>query len=243
MGARLMAALALGTVLLASPGTTPVADDFTTDNLAALPISADLLEGYVGEYQLAENSILSITRDGLTLFGQLTGFKRVALQCRSGTVFFHRSQSAQITFVRDSSGLVTMAFFRQNGNDFKAPRVDASIARQINSTVKAKSDSQESAPGAAAGLSGLLEEIRIGDPDYSKLSPAASDLLRRSLGDTKLTLSSWGPLQSIRFIRVDRQGWDVYQVQHEHHRSEWRITMTPTGLVGGLLETRGPVDD
>jgi hypothetical protein len=83
-GAPLMASLALGTALLASAGTTPIVDDFTTDNLAVLPLSTDLLEGYVGEYQLEENSILSITRDGSTLFGQLTGFKRVALRGLEG---------------------------------------------------------------------------------------------------------------------------------------------------------------
>ena len=239
----LMASLSVGIILLADPGIAPNAGELTGDDSTALSVSAGLLEAYEGDYELAENSILSITRDGSALFVQLTGFKRSVLQPRSGTAFLYKAQKVQITFTRDENGLTTMAVFRQNGHDFEAPRVDAAVAQQINGAVKEKIDSQKATQGGDTVLSQLLEELRVGNPDYSKLSPLGSELLRRNLVVTQATVSGWGPLQSVRFIRVDRQGWDVYQVQHEHHSSEWRIAITPTGLVGGLLETRGSRSD
>jgi len=243
MVGALMASLSVGMILIAGPGIAPNAGELTRANSTALSVSADLLESYVGDYEVAENSILSITRDGTTLFVQLTGFKRSVLQPRSDAAFLYKSQNAQITFTRDETGRTTMAVFRQRGHDFKAPRVDATVAQQINDAVTEKIDSQRATPGGDTVLSRLLEELRFGNPDYSKLSPLGADLLRQNLAVTQSTVSGWGSLQSVRFIRVDRQGWDVYQVQHEHHSSEWRIAITPAGLVGGLLETTGSGSD
>ncbi len=88
-----------------------------------ITLDAKLLDGYVGQYQLAPNFILTITREGDKLFGQATGQPKAQIFPEGDREFFYKVVDAQITFEADSSGRVTSLTLHQNGMNMPAKRV------------------------------------------------------------------------------------------------------------------------
>ncbi len=72
-----------------------------------ITLDAKLLDGYVGQYQLAPNFILTITREGDKLFAQATGQPKAQIFAEGDREFFYKVVDAQITFETDSSGRAT----------------------------------------------------------------------------------------------------------------------------------------
>ena len=64
-------------------------------------------DAYVGEYQVTPSLILTITKEGDKLFGQLTGQGKLAVEPVSDAQFTIPEVKANITFEKDSAGKVT----------------------------------------------------------------------------------------------------------------------------------------
>jgi hypothetical protein len=45
---------------------------------------------------------------------------------------------------------------------------------------------------------------------------------------------------AVQFIGVGSQGWDLYQLKHEHGMSQVRIALDSRGRISGALMTAGP---
>lgn len=88
-----------------------------------IAVDPKLFDGYVGQYQLAPNFILTITREGDQLFAQATGQPKVQIFPSSAREFFLKVVDAQITFETDSTGRAISLTLHQNGADVPAKRV------------------------------------------------------------------------------------------------------------------------
>jgi CubicO group peptidase (beta-lactamase class C family) len=88
-----------------------------------IKLDPKLFDGYVGQYQLAPNFILTITREGDALFAQATGQPKFQLFPESERGFFLKVVDAQITFETDSTGRATSLTLHQNGADMPAKRI------------------------------------------------------------------------------------------------------------------------
>jgi hypothetical protein len=86
-------------------------------------VDPKLFDGYVGQYQLAPNFVLTITREGDKLFAQATGQPKAQIFPEGERKFFYKVVDAQITFETDSSGRATSLTLQQNGADMPAKRV------------------------------------------------------------------------------------------------------------------------
>lgn len=84
--------------------------------------TAEVLEQYVGQYELVPGFILTVTREGTRLFLQATGQERFEVYPMSETSFFLKVVDARITFQRDEAGAVNGLILRQNGRDMPATR-------------------------------------------------------------------------------------------------------------------------
>lgn len=82
-----------------------------------------LLDTYAGEYQLAPTFILTISKEGILLFGQATGQSRFRLHAETETEFFLNEVDAQISFVKDATGRVTHLILHQGGQDVKGDKI------------------------------------------------------------------------------------------------------------------------
>jgi CubicO group peptidase (beta-lactamase class C family) len=88
-----------------------------------ITVDPKLFDGYVGQYQLAPNFILTITREGDQLFAQATGQPKFQIFPESQRDFFLKVVDAQITFEVDASGHVTGLTLHQNGANMPAKRI------------------------------------------------------------------------------------------------------------------------
>jgi len=88
-----------------------------------ITLDPKLFDGYVGQYQLAPNFILTITRDGDKLFAQATGQPKAQIFPEGEREFFYKVADAQIIFDTDSAGRATSLTLHQNGATMPAKRV------------------------------------------------------------------------------------------------------------------------
>jgi CubicO group peptidase (beta-lactamase class C family) len=87
-------------------------------------VAPEVLDRYVGEYQLAPTFVIDVTRTGGKLFIQATGQPRIRVFASSDREFFLTAVDARITFVTEAAtGPATALVLHQNGMDQTARRV------------------------------------------------------------------------------------------------------------------------
>jgi CubicO group peptidase (beta-lactamase class C family) len=90
----------------------------------AVAIDPDMLETYVGHYQLAPDFILVVTREGERLFAQATGQPMAEIFAESETEFFYKVVDAQIVFESGPQGApATGLVLHQGGQRLPAQRM------------------------------------------------------------------------------------------------------------------------
>ena len=130
----------------AAPGTDPgtlahlVTELCVGDQLPPRPaqpastnISAKALEAVVGRYDYG-SAIMTVTTGKNHLYAQLTGQPRFEIYPKSETEFFWKVVEAQVTFVKDETGVVTKAIHHQNGATITAPRIKDQLETKVDST-------------------------------------------------------------------------------------------------------------
>jgi len=90
-------------------------------------VSRDVLEQYVGTYQIAPNFNIWFTIDGAQLVSQATGQPKFPLGAESDAVFYTTAFESQLEFQKDASGKVPSVTLKQNGHTVVAPRISDSI--------------------------------------------------------------------------------------------------------------------
>ncbi len=83
----------------------------------------EILETYVGEYELRPEFSVVVTLEDGALFVQATGQPKIPVFAESETKFFLRVVEAQISFIKDESGTVTGLILHQGGRDSPAQKI------------------------------------------------------------------------------------------------------------------------
>ena len=91
----------------------------------SVQVAPETLQGYVGDYQLAPEVVMSIRREGAQLFVQVTGQPRFRLYAKSETEFYTRVVEAGGIFTVDETGRATKLTWLQGGARIEAPRIAA----------------------------------------------------------------------------------------------------------------------
>lgn len=91
--------------------------------IVEIQVNDNILEKYVGDYELAPNFILSITKEKNQLFAQATGQGKNELFAETETKFFLKVVAAQIEFFKDDAGKVTKLVLNQGGAKMDAPKI------------------------------------------------------------------------------------------------------------------------
>ena len=86
-------------------------------------IDPKLFDGYTGQYQLAPNFVITITREGDKLFAQATNQPKFQIFAEGEKSFFLKVVDAQITFETDAGGKATSLTLHQNGAHMPGKRV------------------------------------------------------------------------------------------------------------------------
>ena len=195
------------------------------------------LDRYVGVYLFPPNLTLTISREGDQLYAQLTGQEKFPVFPEGEGKFFLKAVDAQLSFAADAEGKVTQVTLHQNGRQQVAKRADAAEMAQLAAAEEAiakRIQEQKPAPGSDAALRRHIEELRAGEPNYDLLTPAFANATRGHLAQIKATLAPLGPIQSVTFKGVGSRGGDIYEVQFEHRKTEWRISMESEEKIAAL---------
>ena len=86
-------------------------------------VAEEILETYVGEYELSPSLSIVVTLEGGLLFGQATGQGKFRLFAESESDFFLKVVDAQVTFTKDDSGAVDGMILHQGGAHRPGPKV------------------------------------------------------------------------------------------------------------------------
>jgi hypothetical protein len=77
----------------------------------------------VGEYQLAPEFSIVVTRDGTHVYAQATNQPRFEIFADKENEFFLKVVEARVTFEKDASGKVTGMVLHQGGRDMPGKKV------------------------------------------------------------------------------------------------------------------------
>ena len=86
-------------------------------------LSADVLDRYVGTYQLQGMGALTVAREDTTLWLQPGGGNRLQLVPTSETEFHLPEADITVTFKRDANGNTTSMVINQMGQEMEAQKV------------------------------------------------------------------------------------------------------------------------
>jgi len=210
--------------------------------LAAVDPAVDpaVYDGYLGHYKLAANFILTIRRDGDRLMARTTGQPEFELFPSSPMEFFATDVKAQASFEPDVQGRAAAVTWHQNNKVLHAVRIDDQTAQKIEAEVAEHEDSQTPQPGSEAAVRHLFQGLLSGKPDYDSMSPALAQTTREQLARLSAGAQFLGPIRTVDFRGVDKQGQDVYEVGHDHGITVFRISMAPNGTIKSALMQKGP---
>jgi CubicO group peptidase (beta-lactamase class C family) len=197
-------------------------------------VNTKVFDNYVGTYQLAPGAIMTISRDGDQMFGQLTGQPKLQIFPENEKKFFLKVVDAQLIFDTDAQGKATQVTLHQNGRDQPAKRIDEADAAAQAAALAKKIKDQTQSPGTEAALRRVIEELRLGEPKYELMSPNFADLTRQQLPQLKGMVTQMGALNSATFRGVGPAGADIYEVKFEHGSMEWRIMLDADGKVATI---------
>jgi hypothetical protein len=170
-----------------------------------------------------------VTLDNNQLSTKLGTQPAVPVYPESETMFFLKVVDAQVEFPNANEMIL-----HQGGRDMTGKRLsDAETKQAVDAaaaTAKRIKD-QTPAPGSEAALRRLIEESRLGKPDYSRMSEGLATATRQQLPNIQSILAEKGALQSLTFKAVGPLGPDIYEAKFENGSLEYRIWLSPDGKI------------
>ena len=204
-----------------------------------ITLGPEVIGRYVGTYQLSPGSNMLITLEKNQLSSRLGNQQALPIFPESETMFFAKAVNAQIEFAgTDAEGRPTQLTLHQNGRATTAKRLDDAEAKRLGdwaAEIAKRVKAQTPHPGSEAAARRIIEEFRIGQPNYDLMIPALATTTREQLPKFQAMLKERGSLKSLSFQGVGPSGADIYEVQFENGAWEFRILL---GL-DGKVETAG----
>jgi serine-type D-Ala-D-Ala carboxypeptidase/endopeptidase len=194
-------------------------------------IQAQILDRYVGHYELIPTVVLSVTREADQLFVQLTRQPRAAVYPKNETEFYYKAVDAQITFEVNGQAEAPALVLHQNGRDQRARRIDDATAQQLEETLTQRVQDQKPLPGSETMVRGQIDRLQRRQPDFDELTPEFAEIARPQAEHIEALVNGLGALQSITFKGVGPGGFDKYDVKFERGTIDWRILIDGNGKV------------
>jgi CubicO group peptidase (beta-lactamase class C family) len=200
-----------------------------------ITLDPKVLARYVGAYQMAPGVNMLITLENNQLFSKLGNQGAIPIFAESQTMFFPKVVDAELEFTKDDDqGRPTEMILHQGGRDQSAKRLDDAEFKRISDAAAAAAKrfkDQTAAPGSETALRKMIEDLRLGKPDYGHMSTGLAAATRQQLPQLQSTLTQLGALQSMTFKGVGPGGADIYAVKFENGLLEYRILLGTDGKV------------
>jgi hypothetical protein len=244
IGAMLVPLVALSTVTVAL-GAAPTGANFAAIVAPAsgsTTTGSEVLDRYVGQFQVGVGSLLTVTRNGDRLFAQWSGQPMLELTPAGGQDFVNRPGQAQVSFVIGDDGTASEVILSEPSTGrIRGNRVDAATAAELAATFQRRDAArpdrfriQSPAPGGDALLARTIEALRGDALNEQDLTARLSDKLHKQLPMFKRSLATLGAVEQRIFRGVGPGGYDVYSVKFSHGQADFRIDPAPDGRLEDL---------
>ncbi len=193
---------------------------------------------YVGYYRINATDVFAVSRRGNRYFVGVIGENPDEVYPESRDKFFLKGLRlpAQFSFTLDADGRAAQIVLHQAGEEQHAPRISDAEGDAARAALARRVKSNTPSPGTKQAVLHQLEGLASGNPDYAKMAPSLAAGTRQMLGDLRAKLAAWGPVTSIRFAGVGRNGMDIYEVTCRNKRSKWWIApLTPDGRISSIF--------
>jgi hypothetical protein len=211
--------------------------DFTPATRTLADIKPELLDRYIGAYELDDGAIYVIRKDGNRLMGHQVGRIPVALFASSDRELFAKDADVLVSFTLDASGAPIAIKHRLNGWERNGRRAEESKSRQVlasDEQTAQRIKDQKPRPGSEAAIRQLLAGLVSGKPDYGHMTPNFADVTRQQLPGLQRWLSDLGALKSLTFVRVQPEGADEFDADFEKGALRIDLGLNDDGQIEGV---------
>jgi CubicO group peptidase (beta-lactamase class C family) len=202
-----------------------------------ITLDPKVLARYVGAYEMAPGVAMLVTLENNQLYSKLGKQNAIPIFAESQTMFFPKVVDAELEFTKnDEQGRPTQMILHQNGRDQTAKRVDDAEFKRIAdaaAVVAKRFKDQKAMPGSDVALRKMIDDLRLGKPDYDHMSAGLAAATRQQLPQIQPMISQMGTLQSLTFTGVGPGGADIYTAKFENGTLEYRIMLGTDGKVEG----------
>ncbi len=90
----------------------------------SITVASDILQKYVGKYELQPNFIIDITVEGNSIYAMATGQPKFEIFAESETLFFLKVVPAEISFNKNDQGKIDSLTLNQGGRQMPAKKIE-----------------------------------------------------------------------------------------------------------------------
>jgi len=204
---------------------------------------ASALDRYVGYY--FRNRALGVStfrRRGGKLVLEPIGQPALELEQTGEADFAIPKFDLVLHFEQVEEGSAKSLAIWHRGTALRLERTNAETAQAIKQAIADRIRDSVPAPGSQEALRQMLDTGRAGNPNYGQMSPEFAQVVRGQMPYWQIVGQYFGAIESIEFLRVSNQGWDIYKVQHENDAHQYRIAMGDDGKVYDFSEASATAD-
>jgi beta-lactamase regulating signal transducer with metallopeptidase domain len=203
--------------------------------IALDPAQFDKFAGY---YRMDPATVFSVTRRAKRYFVGVIGEPPDEVYPESASKFFLKGLSlpAQFSFTLDAAGHATEMVLHQSGDEQRMPRIADADGKAAEAALAQRIASNRPSPGTEAALRRQIDGLMSGHPDYSAMAPNLAAGTHQMIAELHTKVAAWGPVTSVKFIGVGKNGMDVFEVTCRKARSKWEIgPLTPDGKISSVF--------
>ncbi len=197
-------------------------------------VDPGVFDRYVGYYEFSDiDAIMTVSRDGNRFFAHMNAQPVVEIFPASETQYFAKTVGVHYSFEAGADGHASQLTFEQSGREFTGHRADPVLTKQTLDALERRIREGVPTLGSEAALRRHIAELAAGKPNYDLMSRLLADAVRVQLVGIKERLDSLGPVESVRFTRVDWNGMDAYDVEFKHGSASFGIKLNSNGTISG----------
>jgi CubicO group peptidase (beta-lactamase class C family) len=212
--------------------------DFAPPTRTLATVKPELLDRYVGAYELNDGTPYVVRKEGDRLVGQAIGQTPTRLFASSNRDFFGKDIDVTLSFAVDSAGPATAVRLRLNGWERNGPRIEEARARQLIGTsegIAGRIKDKTPLPGSEPAIRALLAGLASGKPDFERMKPSFADFVRQQLPGLQQMMGNLGALKSLTFNRVAPEGDDQFDADFERGAIRIGVLIGDDGRINGVL--------
>lgn len=202
--------------------------------IAFHPAQFDRFAGY---YRISASDIFVVSRRGNHYLVGTIGQTPDEVYPESTTKFFLKgfNPPAQYSFTVEA-GRVTGLVLHQSGEEQHALRIADADGKAAEAALAKRIADNKPSPGTENALRHQIDGLMSGHPDYDAMVPNLAAGTRQMLTMLHTKVAAWGPVVSIKFTGVGKDGLDNYEVTCRNKRSQWSIgPLTPDGKISTIF--------